>query len=37
MLYLSQRAELNYELEREEIDIRKQQQEFENKQMEVSY
>ena len=37
MLYLSQRAELNYELKREEIDTRKQQQEFEKKQMEVSY
>ena len=37
MLYLSQRAELNYELKRVEIDIRKHQQEFEKKQMEVSY
>ena len=37
MLYLSQRAELNYELKREEIDRRKQQKEFEKKQMEVSY
>ena len=36
-LYLSQRAELNYELKREEMDLRKQQQKFEKKQMEVSY
>ena len=36
MLYLSQRADLNYELKREEVDLKKQQQEFEEKRMVVS-
>ena len=31
MFYLSQRADLNYQLKREEIDMRTQQQEFEKK------
>ena len=36
MQYLSQKADLNYELKKEELKMKKQQHEFE-KPMEVSY
>lgn len=37
MQYLSQKADLNYELKQEELKMKKQQQEFEKKQMEASH
>ena len=36
MVYLSKRAEINYELKQEEIKMKKEQQDFEKKQMEVN-